>query len=171
MIDNILKFNTEFVDTKQYVPYACEKFPAKKLVIVSCMDARLVELLPAALGIKNGDAKVIKNAGAMITQPDGSVMRSVLVAICALGAREVMVVGHTDCGMKGLTPSAAVQKLSEMGVTADAAELDWLHGFGDDDESVRSGVNMIKTHPLLPADIPVRGFVIDVKTGALREVV
>ena len=65
------------------------------------MDTRLIELLPAALGIRNGDAKIIKNAGGVITHPYGSVMRSLLVAILELGVEEVMVIGHTDCGSAG----------------------------------------------------------------------
>lgn len=62
-IDDILAFNDRFVEEKQYEQYETDKYPDKKLAIVSCMDTRLTELLPAALGLKNGDAKIIKNAG------------------------------------------------------------------------------------------------------------
>lgn len=67
MIDSILEFNREFVARKEYEKYATSKYPDKRIAIVTCMDTRLVELLPAALGIKNGDVKMIKNAGGTIT--------------------------------------------------------------------------------------------------------
>ena len=69
MINTILEYNKQFVDGKKYEQYATSKYPDKKLAIVSCMDTRLLELLPAALGLKNGDAKIIKNAGGVISHP------------------------------------------------------------------------------------------------------
>ncbi|MCL2737755.1 MAG: carbonic anhydrase [Alphaproteobacteria bacterium] len=170
VINEIVNFNKEFVAAEKYVPYISTVIPDKKLAIVTCMDARLVELLPAALNIRNGEAKVIKNAGAMITHPDGSVMRSLLVAIYVLGVREVMVIGHTECGMKGLDLAVLTEKMGAMGVTANAAELEWMRGFEDDNEAVRASVGVIKTHPLLPEGINIRGFIMDAKTGALSEV-
>ena len=98
MIDKILKFNQEFVANKDYEKYITTKYPDKKIAILSCMDTRLTELLPAALGIKNGDVKMIKNAGGIISHPFGSVIRSLLVAIYELGVTEVMVIAHSDCG-------------------------------------------------------------------------
>lgn len=102
MIEQIVAYNKKFVEEKGYEPYLTSKYPDKKLAILTCMDTRLIELLPAALGIRNGDAKVIKNAGGVITHPYGSVMRSLLVAIVELGVEEVMVIGHTDCGVQGM---------------------------------------------------------------------
>ena len=84
-IDDILAFNKKFVEEESYKRYETDKYPDKKLAIVSCMDTRLTELLPAALGLKNGDAKIIKNAGGVISHPFGSVIRSLLVAIYELG--------------------------------------------------------------------------------------
>lgn len=79
-LDEILLFNEKFVNNKLYEEYVATKRPEKKLVILSCMDTRLTELLPKAMNIKNGDAKIIKNAGATITHPFGSIVRSILVA-------------------------------------------------------------------------------------------
>ena len=76
MIEEILEYNKKFVEEKKYEKYISSKYPNKKLAILSCMDTRLVELLPAALGLKNGDVKMIKNAGGVITHPYGSVVRS-----------------------------------------------------------------------------------------------
>ncbi len=97
MIDDILEFNKKFVESKGYEKYITNKYPDKKIAILSCMDTRLTELLPAALGIRNGDVKIIKNAGGVISHPFGSVIRSLMVAIYELGVKEVMVVAHSDC--------------------------------------------------------------------------
>ena len=80
MLEEILEFNKKFVENRGYEKYITNKYPDKKIAILSCMDTRLTELLPAALGIHNGDVKIIKNAGAVISHPFGSVIRSLLVA-------------------------------------------------------------------------------------------
>ena len=77
MIDEILKYNKEFVEEKKYEQYKTSKYPDKKIAIITCMDTRLTELLPAALGIRNGDVKIIKNAGGVVSHAFGSVVRSV----------------------------------------------------------------------------------------------
>jgi len=79
-LTEILSYNQSFVEKGGYAEFLTNKYPERKLAILSCMDTRMLELLPAALGLKNGDVKMIKNAGAMITHPWGSVMRSLLVA-------------------------------------------------------------------------------------------
>ena len=73
MIDEILAYNKEFVEKKLYEQYTTSKYPDKKIAVLTCMDTRLVELLPAALGLRNGDVKIIKNAGGMVINPFGSV--------------------------------------------------------------------------------------------------
>src|SRR3954468_12524572 len=98
----ILAFNENFVATKSYQAFLTDRFPDKKIVIVTCMDTRLTELLPKSMNLKNGDAKIIKVAGAVVAAPFGSVMRSILVAIYSLNAEEIYVVGHHDCGMTGM---------------------------------------------------------------------
>lgn len=92
------------------------KYPDKKLAILTCMDTRLIELLPAALGIKNGDAKIIKNAGGTMVHPYGSVVRSLLVGILELGVEEVMVIGHTDCGVQGMDGKEMLELLEKRGI-------------------------------------------------------
>ena len=89
MIEDILAYNKRFVAEKGYEKYITNKYPDKKIAILSCMDTRLTALLPAALGIKNGDVKMIKNAGGIISHPFGSVIRSLMVAIYELGVTEV----------------------------------------------------------------------------------
>ena len=102
MIDEILSYNREFVQRGDYKQYETSKYPDKRIAVVTCMDTRLTHLLPAALGIRNGDVKMIKNAGGTITNPFDSTVRSLLVAIYELGVNEVMVIGHTGCGVQGM---------------------------------------------------------------------
>ncbi|MBG9577736.1 carbonic anhydrase, partial [Bacillus thuringiensis] len=94
LLENILTHNETFVQKQEYEPFATTKFPNKKLLIVTCMDTRLLTLLPQALGLQNGDAKVIKNAGAVISHPFGSMMRSIILGIYELQVEEICVIGH-----------------------------------------------------------------------------
>jgi carbonic anhydrase len=180
LLKEILEFNEKFVEDKEYEKYQTDKFPDKKMVIVSCMDTRLTELLPRALNLRNGDAKIIKNAGAIIAHPFGSIMRSILVAVYELGAQEVYVIGHHGCGMGGINPENTLKKIRESGISEDTIQTleysgiklkHWLHGFDSVEESVRASVNVIRNHPLLSKNIPVHGLVIDPETGALELIV
>lgn len=179
MIDEIMEYNRKFVENKGYEPYLTSKYPDKKLAILTCMDTRLTELLPAALGIKNGDAKLIKNAGGVITHPYGSVMRSLLVGILELGVEEVMVIGHTDCGVQGMDGGEMLEKLVERGIDKQHIDIvrhsgidleKWLGGFDTVESSVKETVNALKEHPLMPKDVRINGFVMDSVTGALTRV-
>lgn len=179
MMDELLKYNQQFVDRKQYQPYETSKYPAKKLAIVTCMDTRLIELLPAALGIKNGDAKIIKNAGGMISHPFGSAVRSLLIAIYELGVEDVMIIGHTDCGVQHMDSYEMLEKMYARGVSPQIIETmaycgidfhQWLSGFECVEESVKGSVQLLREHPLIPMDIRIHGFVMDSLTGELRPV-
>ena len=137
-IKKILAYNKQFVEEKRYEQYSASKFPNKKLAIVTCMDTRLVELLPAALGLKNGDVKMIKNAGGVVTSPFGSVIRSLLVAIIELGVTDIMVIGHTDCGVQHIDSEMMIHHMKERGITQESIDLmkycgidfeKWLSGF------------------------------------------
>lgn len=178
MIDDILTYNREFVAAKGYEPYRTSKYPDKKLAVLTCMDTRLTELLPAALGLRNGDAKIIKNAGAVVTHAYGSAVRSLLVAVLELGVEEIMVIGHTDCGVQGMDGGKLLEKLMRRGVPAEHIEIvrrcgvdleRWLSGFRSAEDSVKHAVDMLQNHPLMPKDITIRGFLMDSVTGALQE--
>ena len=180
LLTEMLDFNQSFVDSGEYVQFSSDKFPKRGLAILSCMDARIIELLNQALGLKNGDAKMIKNAGALVTHPWGSVMRSLLVAVFELRCTEIMVVAHYDCGMRGLSPEKVLDKAQQAGVTTQcidtlrhaAIDLDgWLTGFENEQESVRHTVEMIRNHPLMPKTVPIHGLVIDPTTGKLDLIV
>lgn len=180
LLDRILEHNHEFVEKKDYEKFQTTKYPNKKVVILSCMDTRLVELLPHAMNVKNGDAKLIKNAGAVISHPYGSIMRSIIIAVYTLKADEVMVVGHHGCGMVGLEPNMIMDIAKERGIDMDMIEKlefsgidlkSFLTGFDKVEDNVEHSVKMIKNHPLLPGDIPVHGLVIDPENGKLDVVV
>lgn len=179
MIDEILAYNKKFVEEKKYEQYATSKYPDKKIAILTCMDTRLVELLPAALGLHNGDVKIIKNAGGVVNTPFGSVIRSLLVAIVELGVEEIMVIGHTDCGVRHIDSEMMIGRMKARGITQEAIDLmkycgvdfeNWLAGFDTEEQSVQDTVDTIRNHPLIPQDVRVGGYVIDTFTGELRVV-
>jgi carbonic anhydrase len=176
LLDDILAFNAVFVRNRQYEPFRTGTLHNKNFLILTCMDSRLVELLPHAMNVHNGDVKIIKNAGALVTHPFGSVMRSILVGVYKLNVREIAVIGHHDCGMTGLNSTDFLARLPDFGIsditlsTLKNAGIDfenWLRGFDRPEDGVRQSVDMIRRHPLLPAHLPVHGLVISPETGKL----
>ncbi|MGL5576047.1 MAG: beta-class carbonic anhydrase [Sarcina sp.] len=179
-LNEILEFNKNFVDNKNYTKYISSKIPNKQAVIVSCMDTRLTELLPKAMNIKNGDVKIIKNAGATVVHPFGSVLRSIIVAVYAFDAKDIFVVGHHGCGMSNIDPNQIINKMKENGIPDSTLETleysginlnKWLKGFTSVEESVIESVSTIKNHPLMPKNTLVHGLIIDPKTGELDLVI
>jgi len=136
--------------------------PARKVSVVACMDARLD---PArVLGLEEGDAHVIRNAGGRAEDA----IRSLVISQQLLGTREIVVIHHTDCGMLTFTDADLRRKLEkDLGQSTDRAFL----AFRDLDQSVRDDVSAIRREHLLLKDVPVSGFVYDVRTGRLRQVV
>lgn len=178
-IDEILAYNRDFVERGEYAKFATSKYPDRRLAIVTCMDTRLIHLLPAALGIKNGEIKIIKNAGGTITNPFDSTMRSLLVAVYELGVNEVMIIGHTGCGVQGMNAPHMLKLMRERGVDEEhislmrhcGIDLDkWLHGFDDTEAAVRETVDLVRNHPLMAKDVAVSGFIIDSDTGLLSPI-
>ncbi len=176
-LTEMLEYNKRFVAEKQYEQYATSKYPDRKIAIVTCMDTRLVTLLPAALGIKNGDVKIIKNAGGTITNPFDSTVRSLLVAIYELGVNEIMVIGHTGCGVQGMDGTEMLNLMRKRGIDEEHISLmkhcgidleSWLHGFDDTKEAVLETVDLVKNHPLVPKDVVVKGYIMDSTTGELN---
>lgn len=173
----ILKHNEEFVKAQGAKAYETSKYPDKKMAIVTCMDTRLVTMLPAALGIRNGDVKMIKNAGGLVTDPYGDSMRSLLVAIYELGVEKVAIIAHTNCGVEGMKGDHFIKDMEKRGIAPETIEeikrsgIDlegWLSGFTDTAEAVQESVRLVSSHPLLPKGIEVEGYIIDTLTGELR---
>ena len=175
-LEEILKFNKEFVEKKEYEQYNTTKYPDKKIAILSCMDTRLTELLPKALDLKNGDAKIIKNAGGTVIHPFGSAMRSLLICVYEFDIKEIFIIGHYDCGVSSMDTDKMIKKMIEKGI--DVQTLDtlsragikvkkWLHGFDCVEESVRESVTKVKNHPLMPSNVAIHGLIMDPLTGRL----
>jgi carbonic anhydrase len=137
--------------------------PARKVAVLACMDARLD---PARiLGLAEGDAHVIRNAGGVVTD---DALRSLIVSQRLLGTEEIVLIHHTDCGMLTFTDDqvkAAIE--ADTGIRPTFA----LEAFPDAEADVRQSLNRIKASPLVPHTDKIRGFVYDVKSGRLDEVV
>jgi carbonic anhydrase len=139
--------------------------PAPKIAILTCMDPRLNQLLEW-LDIKPAEADVIRNVGTAATI---DVVRSLMFSIHVLGVREIMIVGHTGCGMTLFTEEDFEKHLhKECGVWAVAP--DKFHFYTDVDEATQKQVLKLRSHPWISADVVIRGFVFDLVSGALREV-
>jgi carbonic anhydrase len=158
--NEFLKANEQYASrfTKGSLPTP----PGRHVAVVTCMDARLD---PARmLGLEEGDAHVIRNAGG---RADDAI-RSLVISQQLLGTREIVVIHHVDCGMLSFTDDQLRQKLhDDLGVDTDVPFL----SFPDLTRSVRDDVAALRSSPLLLKDIPIRGFIYDVHTGRLSEVV
>jgi carbonic anhydrase len=138
--------------------------PARKLAIVACMDARLT--VEPMLGLKTGDAHIIRNAGGLVTE---DALRSLVISQQLLGTEEVLIINHTDCGMLTFKDDDLRSKLIAQTGTDTVAPAHF-HAFPDVEENVRLQIQKVVSHPWIPKSIPVRGFVYDVKSGQLKEV-
>jgi carbonic anhydrase len=136
--------------------------PALKVAVLACMDARLNVF--GALGLQEGDAHVIRNAGGVVTDDE---IRSLAISQRLLGTEEIILIHHTDCGMLTFNDEEFRQAIeNEVGI-----KPEWdAEAFSDVDENVRQSIDRIKASPFIPRKDSIRGFVYDVTTGALREV-
>ena len=136
--------------------------PARKVAVVACMDARLAP--NALLGLEEGDAHVIRNAGGVVTDDE---IRSLSISQHLLGTEEIILIHHTDCGMLTITDDEFKRQIQEeVGIRPHWS----VETFTDLDESVRQSIARIQASPFIPRKDSVRGFVYDVHTGRLREV-
>lgn len=164
IIDELLQSSTEY--TARFDKGDLPMPPARHVAIVACMDARLIP--SRLLGLQEGDAHVIRNAGGRAQDA----LRSLVISQRLLGTREVMVIHHTDCGMLTFSNEGLRAKVREdLGGEAGALarDTDFLP-FADVETSVRDDVGFLRASPLIPRDIPIRGFVYDVRSGRLSEV-
>ena len=136
--------------------------PSRRLAVVACMDARLD--VHKILGLKEGEAHVIRNAGGVATD---DAIRSLVISQRLLGTEEIILIHHTDCGMLTFKDDELKAKIeSETGIRPPFA----LEAFSNLDEDVKQSINRIKASPFVPRKDKIRGFVYEVKTGRLREV-
>ncbi len=181
ILEQVLTANRRFVGhlPDEYLQSSSEnsKLPSRQLAIFTCMDTRLVDFLEPAMGIKRGEVKMIKNAGNSVTGPFEATIRSLIVGIFELDVKEVMVIGHLDCGVAHSTAEGLIQKMLERGISPDAikmieAELrSWIDHFHHPIDNIEEVVLKIRTNPLIPKDVPVHGLIFDPQTGQLEVVV
>jgi carbonic anhydrase len=158
--DDLLANNAAYAET--FGQSGLPKQPARKVAVVACMDARL---LPArVLGLREGDAHVIRNAGGVITDHE---IRSLAISQRLLGTEEIILIHHTDCGVQGLDDGELKRSIAaETGVAPDWEDT----AFADLEDNIRASVARIRASPFIPHKDSVRGFVYEVDTGRLREV-
>jgi carbonic anhydrase len=158
--DELLANNARYAAT---FPGPLPSPPAKHVAVVACMDARLN--VYSLLGLHEGEAHVIRNAGGVVTD---DVIRSLAISERHLGIREVILIHHTDCGMTTFTDAEFKQELRD----DTGAEPSWpVEAFRDPDGDVRRSIERLRTNLFVPYTDAVRGFVLDVTTGRLNEVV
>jgi len=161
VIDEFLANNEVYAGT--FTKGALPMPPAKQVAIVACMDARLET--GALLRLVEGDAHVIRNAGGVVTD---DVIRSLTISQRLLGTREIMLIHHTDCGMLTFTDADLKQQiLDETGIKPPFA----MEAFANVDADIRQSIARIKRSPYIPLKEQVRGFVYEVESGQLREVI
>lgn len=161
LLDELVHANERYADVFDRSKLAIP--PAKHLAVLACMDARLT--VPDFLGLRTGDAHIIRNAGGIATE---DAIRSLIISTKLLGTKEFVVVNHTDCGMLTFRDEDLQARLTKE-TGADARKI-VFHAFRDLEENVRTQIARIKTNPFLPKDIPVTGFVYDVRSGKLNRV-
>ena len=160
--DEVLKANETYAQSFGLGHLALP--PARKLAVVACMDARLI--VSQILGLKAGDAHIIRNAGGIVTE---DALRSLIISHHLLGTQEFIIINHTDCGMLTFKDEDLRLKLHQQTGTAAVSPASF-HAFTNLEENVRQQTQKIRSHPWVPNHISVRGFVYDVKTGRLKEV-
>jgi carbonic anhydrase len=159
-IDELLSNNTAFAESSS--DRHLDVRPSRRLAIVACMDSRLD--LFAALGLGDGEAHLLRNAGGVVTD---DVIRSLAISQRKLGTREVMLIHHTDCGMEKITDEEFGRELEEAAGTPPAFTIE---SFTDVDADVRKSILRVRQSPFLLHRNRVRGFVYEVDTHRLREV-
>lgn len=162
VIDEVVRTNQEYASKHQRSDLSPR--PRRKLAVLTCMDTRLSK---RTLGLETGDAHILRNAGGIVTE---DALRSLLVSHYLLGTEEFMIINHTDCGLMGVTEDEIRERIvSRTG--SDSPVPVSFHSFTDLYQNVRSQIERVRSHPWVPQEVSVRGFVYDVTTGRLHEVV
>lgn len=162
VIDDVLAANSQFA--RSFMLRDVPREPARHLAVLTCIDARID--VHAILGLGPGDAHVLRNAGAIVTE---DALRSLIISHHLLGTREIMIIGHTDCGLATVTEdeltASLVRKTGHLAATPER-----FHAFRNVERCVREQLAKLHSHPWLGPEIITRGFVYNVSTGRLNEV-
>ena len=160
--DELLEANQQFVKNFNLGDLAVK--PRRRVAVLACMDSRI--LFERCLGLKPGDAHMIRNAGGIATE---DALRSLIVSHHLLDTQEFIIINHTDCGLLKVKEYELRAHLTDK-MCAIASEPAHFYAFDDLEANLRQQVQRVKSHPWIPKHIPVRGFIYDVKTGKLKEV-
>jgi len=160
-IDEVLLANQKYAQKHEFKRLSPR--PTRRLAVVTCMDTRLTK---ATLGLDDGDAHIIRNAGGIVTE---DALRSLLISHYLLGTEEFMVINHTDCGLMRSTEEELRGMIERHAGTASLSP-ERFYAFKKPEENVRKQLEKLKSHPWVKKETTVRGFVYDVDTGRLKEV-
>jgi carbonic anhydrase len=161
-IDEALSANQRYAE--QFDQGRLPMPPGRKMAVLACMDARLD--VPRILGLKAGEAHIIRNAGGIATE---DAIRSLIISHHLLGTREFLLIHHTDCGMLTFRDEELRERLRKStGVSAPAPAV--FHAFSNLEDDVRRQIDTLRAHPWIPKEVAIRGFIYDVTTGRLNEV-
>ena len=161
VIDEVLEANEIYARTHEL--RALTPRPRRKLAVLTCMDTRLSK---RTLGLQDGEAHIIRNAGGIVTD---DAVRSLVISHYLLGTEEFMVINHTDCGLMHATEQDLRTRIQNRAGTAAVAPA-FFYAFQNIDENVRHQLQKLRSHPWIPKEVAVRGFVYDVSSGRLREI-
>src|SRR5437588_4495483 len=161
VIDEVLEANEIYARSHEL--RALTPRPQRKLAILTCMDTRLSI---RTMGLKTGDAHIIRNAGGIVTDDS---LRSLVISHNLLGTEEFMIINHTDCGLMHTTEQDLRTSIQNRTGTAAVAPA-FIYDFKNIKENVRHQLPKLRTHPWIRKQVSVRGFVYDVVTGRLREI-
>lgn len=173
MLEKILEHNRKYVQERKS---SGEDKPIsghahKDIMVFTCMDTRLVELLEPAMGFGRGDIKILKNAGNIIRNNCSDVIRSVAVGTVLMDLKEVYVVGHSDCGMRKQKVEDIKAKMAERGIPSHAIDAidirEWFGLLQDETENVKDAVLKLKNSPYIPKDIKIHGLLMDPNSGEI----
>ncbi|MCY0885085.1 MAG: carbonic anhydrase [Firmicutes bacterium] len=181
LLARLLRHNAAFRARAEASPPAGDGRPRRALLILTCMDARLTCLVPAALGLEDGDAHVVRTPGALIPGPQDGALQAIVVSVARYGTRDILVLGHTDCAMEAIDGPQVRRQLQAQGV--DPSRLAdweqgaglgleaWLRAAGEPEAAVRATCRQLRAHPLIPSEVRIHGGVLDTGSGAVRLVV
>jgi carbonic anhydrase len=161
VIDGVLAANEIYARTHELRRLTPR--PERKLAVLTCMDTRLSIL---TMGLKAGDAHIIRNAGGIVTDDS---LRSLLISHYLLGTEEFMIINHTDCGLMHTSEEDLRTRIQNRAGTAAIAPA-FFYAFQNIEENVRHQLQKLRSHPWVPQQVTVRGFVYDVTSGRLREI-
>ncbi|EGO62175.1 beta-class carbonic anhydrase [Acetonema longum] len=171
VLDELLQSNAEFLLKNQVQPEKLSKKPRRQIALITCMDTRLVGFLEEALGIQRGDAVIIKLAGAVAGNSLDAALRSLMLAIYELDVKEIIVVGHHDCGALQTSPHRLKDSMRLQGIEANWIEqfehsiLSWLDDLTEVESEVLKLVGALRQNPLIPSTVRIHGLLIDPVRG------